>query len=82
MFLDINPLFDKIKAELIKFKKYMAFANIKEKITIYKSEYDLLNEVYEQFRRQALLMRVIESEKNLKDKKVKKMSIDKFIEKI
>lgn len=60
----------------------MAFANIREKITIYKSEYDLLNEIYEQFRRQALLMRVIESEKNLKDKKVKKMSVDKFIEKI
>lgn len=60
----------------------MAFVNIREKITIYKSEYDLLNEIYEQFRRQALLMRVIESEKNLKDKKVKKMSVDKFIEKI
>jgi len=60
----------------------MTFVNTGEKITIYKSEYDLLNEVYEQFRRQALLMRVIESEKNLKGKKVKKMSVDKFIEKI
>jgi hypothetical protein len=60
----------------------MAFLNTREKITIYKSEYDLLSEIYEQFRRQALLMRVIESEKNLKYKKVKKMSVDKFIEKI
>ena len=56
--------------------------NEKEKITIPISEYNLLKELYNQFTKQALLFRIMEAEKNLKSKKVKKTSIDEFIKKI
>ena len=46
------------------------------------SEYNLLKEVRNQFTKQAVLFRIMEAEKNLKSKKVKKTSIDKFIGKI
>lgn len=54
----------------------------KEKVTISKLEYDLLNEVYKQFKRQFLLMRIMEAEENVKDGKVKKVSVDEFIKSI
>ena len=62
----------------------MIYSPIKEKedITISKSEYNLLKEVYSQFKKQALLFRIIEAEKNLKKGKVKKMSSDTFIKNI
>ncbi|MCK5413028.1 MAG: hypothetical protein KAI57_01495 [Candidatus Pacebacteria bacterium] len=60
----------------------MAILNEKEEITIPMSEYNLLKELRNQFTKQALLFRIMEAERNLKSKKVKKMSIDKFIEKI
>ena len=53
--------------------------NEKEKITIPMSEYNLLKELRNQFTKQALLFRIMEAEKNLKSKKVKKTNIDKFI---
>ena len=56
--------------------------NEKEKVTIPVSEYNLLKEVYNQFKKQALIFRVIEAEKNLKSEKVKKVKIDEFIGKI
>ncbi|MEA1937125.1 MAG: hypothetical protein U9N04_03365 [Patescibacteria group bacterium] len=56
--------------------------NEKEKVIIPVSEYNLLKEVYGQFKKQALLFRIIEAEKNLKSKKVRKTDIDKFIEKV
>jgi len=54
----------------------------KENITIKKSEYNLLKEVYNQFEKQTLLFRIIEAERNLKKGKVKKMSSDAFIKSI
>jgi hypothetical protein len=62
--------------------KNMFTLNEKEKVTIPVSEYNLLKEVYNQFKKQALLFRIIETERNLKSKKVKKTSIDEFIKKI
>jgi len=54
----------------------------REEITIPKSEYNLLNEVYNQFKKQALLFRIIEAERNLKREKVEEMSSDAFIKNI
>lgn len=54
----------------------------KEKVTISKLEYDLLNEVYRQFKRQFLLIRIMEAEKNFKSGKIKKVSMDRFIKNI
>ena len=56
--------------------------NEKEKVTISTSEYNLLKEVYNQFKKQTLLFRIIEAERNLKSKKVKRMKADEFIGKI
>ena len=56
--------------------------NEKEKVTIPASEYNLLKEVYNQFKKQTLIFRIIEAERNLKSKKVKKVKIDEFIGKI
>ena len=56
--------------------------NREQKIEIPLMEYNLLKEAYRQFKRQALLFRIMEAEENLKKKRVKKMNIDKFIEKI
>ena len=62
----------------------MIYSPIKEKenITIKKSEYNLLKEVYNQFEKQTLLFRIIEAERNLKKGKVKKISSDAFIKSI
>lgn len=54
----------------------------KERVTISKLEYDLLNEVYKQFKRQFLLIRIMEAEKNVKDGKIKKVGIDELIKSI
>ncbi len=51
----------------------------REEITIPKSEYNLLNEVYNQFKKQALLFRIIEAERNLKRGKVEEMNFSKFV---
>ena len=56
--------------------------NEKEKVTIPVSEYNLLKEVYNQFKKQALIFRIIEAERHLKSQKVKKVKIDEFIGKI
>lgn len=60
----------------------MANIKEKEKITIPRSEYNLLKEAYDQFSKQALLLRIFNAEKNLKNNAVKKVEIDEFIEKI
>ncbi len=67
---------------IIKLIKLMANLKEKEKITISKSEYNLLKEAYDQFNRQALLLRIFNGEKNLKNNAVKKVNIDEFIDKI
>lgn len=51
-----------------------------ETITVPKVEYRLLKELYKTIKRQNFLLRIEEAEKNLKAGKVKKISIDRFIE--
>lgn len=51
-------------------------------VTVPKEEYRFLRELYKTVRRQQFLFRMEEAEKNLKAGKVKKVSIDKFIESI
>ena len=51
-------------------------------IEIPKEEYKFLKELYRTVKRQKFLLRIDEAEKNLKAGKVKKVSIDKFIESI
>ena len=55
---------------------------IRQKVEIPKTEYNLLKEVYNQFKKQILLSRIVEAEENLKKGKVKKTTIDKFIKSI
>ena len=54
----------------------------KQKIEIPMEEYNLLRGVYKEFKRQALFFRIVEAEENFKKKRVKKESMDKFIESI
>jgi hypothetical protein len=49
-------------------------------VTIPKGEYKLLKELYKTVKRQNFLLRITEAERNLKLGKVKKVSVDKFIE--
>lgn len=49
-------------------------------IEIPKEEYNFLKERYRTVKRQNFLLRIDEAEKNLNAGKVKKVSIDKFIE--
>ena len=51
-------------------------------VKIPRLEYELLKEAYRQLKKQALILRILEAEENLKKKKVKEMDIDKFIKKI
>ena len=53
-----------------------------KKIEIPVIEYNLLKEVYNQFKKQNFLLKIIDAEENLKKGKVKKISIDKFIKNI
>ncbi|MBI4383064.1 MAG: hypothetical protein HY579_03400 [Nitrospinae bacterium] len=52
----------------------------KKTVNIPEDEYKLLKELYKTVKRQQFLLRLEESEKNLKAGKVKKVSIDKLIE--
>lgn len=59
----------------------MAKAAVAEKtVVVPKEEYGFLKELYKTVKRQQFLFRLEEAEKNLKAGKVKKVSIDKFIE--
>ena len=51
-------------------------------VKIPRLEYELLKEAYRQLKRQALILRILEAEENLKKKNVKEMDIDKFIKRI
>ncbi len=51
-------------------------------VAIPKGEYKLLKELYKTVKRQQFLFRLEEAEKNLKAGKVKKVTVDKFIESI
>ena len=54
----------------------------KEMVEIPKDEYRILKEIYKTVKRQRLLFRIEEAEKNLRLGKVEKMSLDDFIENI
>lgn len=60
----------------------MRKAVMENSISIPKNEYKLLKEIYKTVKRQQFLLRIEEAEKNLRSGKVKKVSIDKFIESI
>jgi hypothetical protein len=54
----------------------------KEMIEIPKDEYKMLKEIYKTVKRQRLLFRIEEAEKNLRLGKVKKVSVDQFLDNI
>jgi predicted RNase H-like nuclease len=54
----------------------------KEMIEIPKDEYKMLKEIYRTVKRQKLLFRIEEAEKNLRAGKVKKVAVDEFIDSI
>ena len=54
----------------------------KDYVKIRKQEYSLLKEVYRTVKRQALLVRIDESERNFATGKMKKISIDDFIDSV
>jgi hypothetical protein len=54
----------------------------KEMVEIPREEYIILKEIYKTVKRQKLLFRIEEAEKNLRSGKVEKMSTDDFIENI
>lgn len=54
----------------------------KEMIEIPKDEYNMLKEIYKTVKRQKLLFRIEEAEKNLRTEKVKKVTVDEFINNI
>ncbi len=54
----------------------------KDTVVIPKEEYGFLKELYKTVKRQNFLLRINEAEENLKAGKVKKVSVDKFIESI
>jgi mRNA-degrading endonuclease YafQ of YafQ-DinJ toxin-antitoxin module len=51
-------------------------------VSIPKTEYGFLKELYKTVQRQKFILRVGEAEKNLKSGKAKKMPLEKFIESI
>ena len=54
----------------------------KEMVKISKDEYKILREIYKTVKRQKLLLRIEEAEKNFRLGKVKETSIDEFIDNI
>jgi hypothetical protein len=54
----------------------------KDYIKIPKREYDLLKEVYRTVKRQAFLVRIDESTRNLAAGKIKKISMDELIDSV
>ncbi len=54
----------------------------KDTVVVPEEEYRFLKEVYRTVKRQSFLLRINEAEENLKAGKVKKVSVDKFIESI
>ena len=58
----------------------MEHAAVKDYVKIPKQEYNLLKEVYRTVKRQAFLVRLDESERNLAAGKTKAISVDDFID--
>jgi hypothetical protein len=54
----------------------------KEMVKIPKDEYKILREIYKTVKRQKLLLRIEEAEKNFRFGKVEKTSVDEFIDNI
>jgi len=58
----------------------MGYTAVKDYVKIPKQEYHLLKEVYRTVKRQAFLVRLDESERNLAAGKTKVISVDDFID--
>ena len=58
----------------------MEHPSVKDYVKIPKQEYNLLKEVYRTVKRQAFLVRLDESERNLAAGKTKAISVDDFID--
>ncbi len=58
----------------------MAVKTSRETVVVPKEEYRILKEIYRNVKRQQFLIRLDEAEKNLKSGKVKKVSMDEFLE--
>jgi hypothetical protein len=58
----------------------MEHAAVKDYVKIPKQEYSLLKEVYRTVKRQAFLVRLDESERNLAAGKTKTISVDDFVD--
>ena len=57
----------------------MEHAAVKDYVKVPKQEYNLLKEIYRTVKRQALLIRIDEAERNLAASKTKAMSVDDVI---
>ena len=55
---------------------------VEDTITIPRSQYNILKELHKTVKRQQILLRIEEAEKNLRNGKVKKISMDEFLKKI
>ena len=55
---------------------------MKEMVEIPKDEYKILKEIYRTVKRQRLMFRIEEAEKNFRTGKVEKISVDDFIKDI
>jgi hypothetical protein len=64
---------------LKKLEDVMECSAVKDYVKIPKQEYNLLKEVYRTVKRQALLVRIDEAERNLASGKTKAMSVADFI---
>ncbi|MFA6413162.1 MAG: hypothetical protein WCW53_10740 [Syntrophales bacterium] len=58
----------------------MQHTAVKDYVKIPKQEYNLLKEIYRTVKRQAFLVRLDESERNLSVGKAKAISVDDFID--
>jgi predicted alternative tryptophan synthase beta-subunit len=75
-------IYDKLYQLIIEEVLDMQKNTAKEMIEIPKDEYKMLKEIYKTVKRQRLLFRIEEAEKNLRLGKVKKVSVDQFIDSI
>jgi predicted alternative tryptophan synthase beta-subunit len=66
-------------SKVSKLEVVMEPAAMKDYVKIPKQEYNLLKEVYRTVKRQALLVRIDEAERNLAAGKTKAMSVDDVI---
>ncbi len=60
----------------------MEKSSAKEMVQVPRDEYEMLKEIYKTVKRQRLLLRIDEAEKNLRAGKVKRTSPSEFVDRI